>query len=270
MPDHSTDEQVEILADQDRPGGYLLLSDRVRQSYVNVNDPTHLEYPYVAALADLIDALPPGPLDVLHLGGGAGTLARYVAHTRPGSRQTLVEVQPAVVELIRRRLPYRAGAEPDTIVGDAREVVESVPPESMDVVILDAFRCGAVPEDLTTTQFLTTVGRIVRGEGLFAVNVMDGPGWVYSRRLAAGLATVWPELVLRAEPESWGGADFGNVVLAAAARLPPAAVLDDRSLRYVSQAFSGPRLTEFVGAAVPFTDGDASVSPQPPDEDWRV
>ena len=72
MPDHSTDEQVEILADEDRPGGYLLLSDRVRQSYVNVNDPTHLEYPYVAALADLIDALPPGPLDVLHLGGGAG------------------------------------------------------------------------------------------------------------------------------------------------------------------------------------------------------
>ena len=43
-------------------------------------------------MADL--AFPPGePLRVLHLGGGALTLPRYLQHTRPASRQLVADGQ---------------------------------------------------------------------------------------------------------------------------------------------------------------------------------
>src|SRR5262245_20035808 len=71
--------RAQILADADRPGGFLLLVDRVRQSYVDLDDPTYLDFEYVQTMADVLDALTPAPperLRVTHVGGGACTLAR--------------------------------------------------------------------------------------------------------------------------------------------------------------------------------------------------
>ena len=63
-------QRVELLADIDRPGGWLLLMDRIRQSYVDLDDPSYLDFEYVQAFADVIDALPAGPLAVTHVGKG--------------------------------------------------------------------------------------------------------------------------------------------------------------------------------------------------------
>ena len=47
---------VEVLADADRPGGFLMLVDRVRQSYVDLRDPTYLDFEYVQTFAEILDA----------------------------------------------------------------------------------------------------------------------------------------------------------------------------------------------------------------------
>src|SRR5215475_14483618 len=84
---------AELLRDADRASGWLLLVDGTPQSYVDLEDPTYLEFEYVRRIGHLIDlAAEPGePLRVLHLGGGGLTLARYVAATRPGSSQLAVD-----------------------------------------------------------------------------------------------------------------------------------------------------------------------------------
>ena len=106
--------QIELLADADRPGGWLLLVDRIRQSYVDLDDPTYLDFEYVQAFADVLGQLPPGPLAVTHVGGGAGTLARYVAATRPRSPQIVLEPDAALTATVRARLPFSARrANPD-------------------------------------------------------------------------------------------------------------------------------------------------------------
>src|SRR5207248_7157458 len=80
---------AELLRDADRRAAWMLLVDGVPQSHVDLEDPTYLEFEYVRRLGHVLDtAAPEGePLHVLHLGAGALTLARYVAATRPGSRQ---------------------------------------------------------------------------------------------------------------------------------------------------------------------------------------
>src|SRR4051812_7949918 len=147
--------RVELLADADRPGGWLLTIDRIRQSYVDLDDPTYLDFEYMQALADVLDGLPPGPLTVTHVGGGACTLARYVASTRPRSSQIVFEPDTALTALVRARLPLpRAGRIRIRPVG-GRAGVAALGNASADVVVLDAFHGGRVPGELTTVEFLT-------------------------------------------------------------------------------------------------------------------
>src|SRR5918912_351908 len=98
---------AELVPDGERASAWTLLLDGAPQSYVDLADPTHLEFEYVRRMAAVIDLIaPPGqPLRALHLGGGALTLPRYVAATRPGSPQRVAEIDGPLVELVRRALP---------------------------------------------------------------------------------------------------------------------------------------------------------------------
>src|SRR5689334_21406230 len=113
--------RAELVGDPDRPAGWTLLVDGTAQSHVDLDDPMHLEFEYVRRLGHLVDLLaPPGrALRALHLGGGAWTLPRYPATTRPGSAQRVVEIDGALVDLVGSRPPAdRLGI--DVVVADAR------------------------------------------------------------------------------------------------------------------------------------------------------
>ena len=144
--------RAELLADADRPGGWLLLLDRIRQSYVDLDDPTYLDFEYARILADVLDALPPGPLTVTHVGGGAFTLARYVAATRPGSSQLVLEPDDSLTAFVRSRLPLRRGSRIRVRTADGRTGIHRLRPRTADVIVLDAFSGGRVPADLTTRK----------------------------------------------------------------------------------------------------------------------
>src|ERR1700739_192993 len=102
-------DAVELLADPDRPRAWTLLVGSTPQSYVDLDDPLYLDFEYVRRIGHLLDlAAPAGqPLQVLHLGGGALSLARYVAATRPGSSQLAGDSDPESIDLARERPPLR-------------------------------------------------------------------------------------------------------------------------------------------------------------------
>ena len=83
--------------------GSELVVDGTPQSHVDLDDPTHLHFEYVARMGAVIDRLrmPGQPLTAVHLGAGALTLPRYVEATRPGSRQQVIELEPALWDLVR-------------------------------------------------------------------------------------------------------------------------------------------------------------------------
>src|SRR5450755_3450846 len=145
---------AELLRDADRRAAWMLLIDGIPQSHVDLDDPGYLEFEYVRRLGHLIDlAAPAGqPLRVLHLGAGALTLARYVAATRPASRQVAVEVDESLWRLIRLKLPPRSGRI-RVRIGDARAVLERLAAGSFDVIIADVFAGGRTPAHLTSAEF---------------------------------------------------------------------------------------------------------------------
>ena len=102
-------------------------------------------------IADLIDAFRPegSSVDVLHVGGGACALPRYVEATRPRSRQIVWEIDPGVVALAREHLGLRAFPRLRVKVGDAATMIVSRPDRSADLVIGDAFDGPHVPASLS-------------------------------------------------------------------------------------------------------------------------
>ena len=259
---------AELLADADRDGSWELQLDGVPQSHVDLADPTHLEFEYVRRMGHVLDlAAEPGrPLDVVHLGGGALTLARYVAVTRPGSRQRVVEWDEPLTELVRRELPLPRGARVRVRAADAREGLAAHPDRSADVVLVDVFAGARTPAHLTTVEFAADIARVLRPGGVTAWNVSDGPPLRFVRAEAATLRAVFGHVALLAEPGTLRGRRFGNTVAVASDGELPIPALTRRCAGdpMPSRVLSDEELDRFVGQAAAVTDADAEPSPQPP------
>jgi spermidine synthase len=235
---------AQLVPDPRRRGGWTLLLEEVQQSYVDLNDPTHLDFEYARMIAAVLDAAAPGgqPLRVLHLGGGALTLPRYVAATRPGAQQVVVERDAKLVTLVERVLPLPADADIRVQVGDARQTVTGLADERFDLVIGDVYHAAQIAPSVCDDDFVADVARVLRPDGIYVVNVADMAPLSLSRSQVMTLRASFLDLCMLVRPELLRGRRYGNVVLAAAkrpdrlplARLTAAAVRDRRPYRVVS------------------------------------
>jgi spermidine synthase len=257
-----------VVADRDRGEAYTLVLDGAAQSYVDLADPTYLGFEYVRRLGHLVDLVAPAgrALDVVHLGGGGLTLPRYVAATRAGSRQRVVELDGALVELVRRELPLRRDCRPRVRIGDARAVLAERPDGSADLLVVDVYGGSRIPAHLTTVEFVAEAARVLRPGGTYLANVADGAGLAFARGQVATVRTGFGRVLLAADAAVLKGRRFGNLVLAAGDRELPVAELTRLVVgdAFPGRVLAGDALDGFVGGAAPVTDATARVSPQPP------
>jgi spermidine synthase len=197
-------------------GRRRLLVDGLEAAVVDRADPTHLDFPYMRWIADVLDVgwHAEQPLRAVHVGAGGCVLPRYLAATRPGSHSEAYEIDPAVVAA----LDLRSKAGLRVRVGDGRELLTARPPRSADVVITDAFSGPTVPPHLTTVEYQAQVARVLRRGGVHVLNVIDGPPLRAARRQAATLADAFAEVVLLAPRAVIARRRTGNLVFAAGDR----------------------------------------------------
>jgi len=263
---------AELVRDPGRPRAWTLLLNGTPQSHVDLDDPEYLDFEYMRRLGHVADlaAAPALPLRVLHLGAGGLTLPRYVAATRPGSRQVAADVDRALMEMVRNRLPYtsrpRARGGLRVRIADARELLEQAPPASFDLVIADVFTAGRTPAHVTSAEFAAAAARALDPDGLFAANVADGQDLAYARAQAATACAVFPQVCVIADPGVLRGRRFGNLTLVAGRRSLPVAALTRRAAGdpFPGRVVHGAGLVSFIGGAKPVTDADARPSPPRP------
>ncbi|HWG95364.1 MAG TPA: fused MFS/spermidine synthase [Mycobacteriales bacterium] len=244
---------AQVRTDPDRDSGRLLVLDGLSHSYVDLADPAHLEFGYTQRIGDVLAAQPPGALDVLHLGLGAGTVPRHLAEVRPGSTSTVLEVDPVLVDLGRDELGLPADV--DVVVGDARTSVADQPSAAYDVVVGDAFGSLAVPWHLTTAEMVAEVRRVLRPGGTYVLNVIDHPPLAFARAEAATLLAAFAHVAVYATADAVSGEEGGNLVLVASdAPLPAALEQAARDRGEVLREASG-----FASDAPVLTDDDAPV-----------
>ncbi|MEU5180923.1 fused MFS/spermidine synthase [Streptomyces longwoodensis] len=260
---------AKLMPDVDRERAWLLTVDGAPQSYVDLDEPTHLEFEYARRLGHVLDlAAEDGrPLDVLHLGGGALTLPRYLAATRPGSRQDVVEADRGLLDLVTEHLPLPPDAAIALHTADARAWVEAAPDDSADLLVADVFGGSRVPAHLTSLAYAREAERVLRADGVYLANLADAAPFAFLRSQLATFGELFEELVLVAEPAVLRGRRFGNAVLVAAHRPFDTAALARRTAAdaFPARVEHGPGVRRFTGDARPVTDEDAVPSPVPPE-----
>lgn len=267
---------AKLLPDVDRPHAWLLTLDDAPQSYVDLDDPTHLEFEYARRIAHVLDTLPgrapPAPLEVLHLGGGALTLPRYTTVTRPGSRQRVAEYDGALVDLVTEHLPLPDGSRTVVERRDARAVLDEWTPESADVVVADAFGGARVPVHLATLSYARAAARALTPHGVYVANIADSAPFPFLGPQIATFAEVFPYLCLIAEPSVLGGRRFGNTVLATARQPLPLGELTRRCAAdpFPARVREGDQLRRIAGDSAPVGDPSEVCQPQPPEGAFRV
>lgn len=259
-----------IEADHWVPGSFTLVVDGTPQSHVNMSDPSQLFFEYIQRMGHVIDQLkmPGEPLTAVHLGAGALTLPRYVEHTRPGSRQQVIELERELVDFVRAELPWSKRASIRVRYGDAREVVGKLPPGlhgEVDLLIIDVFGGARIPAHVTSVEFYREASALLAPEGIVLVNIADGPGLAFARGQAATLGAAVNEVAALAEAQVLKGRRFGNVVLVGS---PTALPLDwmPRLLAggpHPAKVLNGRELRDWIAGSPIVTDATAVASPLP-------
>ncbi len=255
-----------VMVDPDRDAGRTLVLDGLRHSYVDLADPTYLEFDYVKALASVSDAAYPdaaedAALRTHFLGAGGATLPRYLDAVRPGTRTTVSEIDGGVVDLDVEQLGLVTGDGIDVRVEDARLGLDDLGDDSRDLMVGDAFGGISVPWHLTTVELLAEVDRVLAPDGVYAANLIDHGPLAFARAEVATLAAVFDHVVVLAPADVVERTGGGNLVAVASDREVDAdaitARMGERDLDW--QVLSGEALADWVGDAQVLTDDEAPV-----------
>jgi hypothetical protein len=218
-------ERARIIPDEHDDGWVLEIGGAV-QSHVDLADPTRIRYEYLRRMANVLDACwpPAAQIRILHLGGGALTLPRYVQATRPGSVQTVVDLDRELPSLVASELPLPEGTDLTVVVGDARDGLAHLSEEHFDAVVLDIATGEEAAAHLTGREYYGELLDRLTDHGILLVNIGDDAGLRFLGRQSRALEEAATETGLSG---AWTLADAnllhrlgtGNVVLAAGGAL---------------------------------------------------
>jgi len=204
-----------------REGAWVLTVGGAEQSTLYPDRPRRLVYEYLTRMAAVLDAAWSAPADtapsVLHLGGGALSLPRYVQAVRPGSRQVVVDLDAALMPFVLESFPLEAPELTQLVIGDVRDALPEVGAD-FDAVVLDIALSQDSPERLREEFFARELIAKLAPSGTVLVNVGDDPGLPATRELVAGFRAAGASVFVTASASMLAGDEEGNVVLVASRR----------------------------------------------------
>jgi hypothetical protein len=134
-------------------------------------DPRRSGWPYVE-LFHVAAALAAERRRALFIGSGGAAALRQFASTYPGIALDLVESEPAVIELARDWYALDAIPNLTVHVDDGVAFVETAPPASWDVAVIDAYDAETCSARFARRAFFSSLRAALRPGGTMAFNVI--------------------------------------------------------------------------------------------------
>jgi spermidine synthase len=164
----AADDGLEVT--EERGIRTLHLGSQAIQSAMRVSRPWDLELAYTRAMMGFL-MFTPVPANVLMIGLGGGSLAKFIRKQRPQTQITAVEIDPRVIAAARSHFELPGNdATLNVIEGDGALYVRQHP-ASADVILLDGFDAGNQVEALATQTFYAACRRALRPGGVLVVNL---------------------------------------------------------------------------------------------------
>ncbi|HUO44979.1 MAG TPA: polyamine aminopropyltransferase [Burkholderiales bacterium] len=147
-------------------------SDTV-QSSMRLARPNELELAYTRSMMAFL-LFHPDPRQVLMIGLGGGSLARFIHHRLPAARIVAVEINPQVVSVAQEffRLPAE-DARFGVVIDDGAAYLQSAGLQA-DVILVDGYDAEAQVRELATGTFYRDCARALGENGILVVNLWGG------------------------------------------------------------------------------------------------
>jgi len=173
------------------------------QSAMRLDAPDRIELDYVHAMMAFL-LFRPKPRDVLMVGLGGGSMARFIHQRMLQARVTVVEINPGVVAVARRYFHFpEEDARLEIVIGDGAELVPRRP-ASCDVLVVDGFVNGSPAKDLCTQSFYDGAFAALRPGGVMVANFMSDDKRIetYCKRIEESFGR-GPALLLAEEEDNF-------------------------------------------------------------------
>jgi spermidine synthase len=164
----STDDGLEVT--EERGMRVLHLGSRAIQSAMRMSRPWDLELAYTRAMMGFL-MFNPMPQEVLMIGLGGGSLAKFIRKQRPQTRITAVEIDPRVIAAARTHFELPPDDDTLSVVEADGALYVRQHPGCADVILLDGFDAGNQVEALATQTFYAACRRALRPGGVLVVNL---------------------------------------------------------------------------------------------------
>ena len=151
-----------------------LILDNLVHSYVNLENPLHIEYQYEKIYAEVLKwrFKREAAFSALTIGGGGYTFPRYMEAFYPNAFLSVVEIDPEITGIARRYLGLPDRTRIRTYNTDGRWFVMNCR-EKYDVIFIDAYNDLSIPYHLTTREFAGQLKNILNPGGILLTNIID-------------------------------------------------------------------------------------------------
>ncbi len=150
----------------------LHLGNNLVQSAMRLAFPNQLELAYTRCMMGFL-LFHPHPQNVVMIGLGGGSLAKFVHHRLPGVKTTAVEINPEVVAAAHNYFSLPAD-DPrlHVVIGDGADYM-ATHPGGADVLMVDGFDGGCQVASLCTQDFYNHARAALRKNGVLVVNLLS-------------------------------------------------------------------------------------------------
>jgi spermidine synthase len=249
-----------VFGFDEEPSIRTLRLDNLDHSEVDINNALSLRFSYTQLFGVVADALPPGPVHAVHLGGGALTMPRYIRAARPGSTGVVLEVDGALPELAEEQLGWVPGPDVKVEIGDGRTTMGRQPKGKADIVFGDAFGAEAVPWHLTTVEFTQRIRDVLKPTGVYVLNAIDADRNAFVKAEIATILQVFEHVAVLAPQTGIDGEGSNFVVVASNTALPTDSYQRAITVNnYDAVVLKGSALRSWIGDAIVLRDDFAPV-----------
>lgn len=153
----------------------LHLGSATVQSSMNLDNPSDLVLSYSQAMMAWLLFVDATPRQIVQIGLGGGSFARWLDKFIPESRQRVVEINPQVIQVARNlfELPFE-DEHFQIIEADGVDYIRILKGNDVDVILVDGFDGEQIIDGMVSESFFADCRQALSPQGIFVTNWWQG------------------------------------------------------------------------------------------------